>query len=555
MTTVSALPQRIEGDVGSMAWWSGQFTRVQDRLEDLRDAVARASTVSGAGESVSAVRDDAERLLTTIDADIGEAALLAIVLQDYADAHERHAQRANALVEDIEMAEADWMQRSEDAADAAGVALVVAGAGVGLFTDLAQNAATEAAQARDLSWQHLSALRSEYERHFENWDAAYDEALAALAGGASASLTPEARAVFERLLGADDSAEVLALWNAHPELHDELLDARPDLLGNLDGIPYIDRSAANESVLRALYDSDLEEPLRSEVDALYSEVVFNDARLISFDASGSEQATAALWYGEFDAHRISVLVPGMNSNVAGIGEWGVSAGDINGAVPDSATIVWFGYDSPSVLEEPGMHRAEDGAAAFTGFLNGLDELAPSAELNVVSHSYGSTMSALAIGSQPDGLGVDRFITVGSAGLPNDEAILDNLQSSSAPAIFATMADGDVWAPIGQLTAFGHNTSPTQLDGVTVFDSDGGVTSAGDVLIATPGHAAHEGANSLWWDADDAPGGYLLDGSESFYNVQQIIATGAPGTEAGGEGSAPDWSLYYSGGYYPYGSGW
>ena len=528
MTTVSAVPQRIEGDVGSMAWWSGQFTRVQDRLEDLRDAVARASTVSGAGESVSAVRDDAERLLTTIDVDIGEAALLAIVLQDYADAHERHAQRANALVEDIEMAEADWMQRSDDAADAAGVALVVAGAGVGLFTDLAQNAATEAAQARDLSWQHLSALRSEHERHFTNWDAAYDEALAALAGAASASLMPEARVVFERLLGADDSAEVLALWNAHPELHDQLLDAHPDVLGNLDGIPWDVRAGVNRDRLTAMLATEPPGDRRDELEAIQRALEAEGSprpSLISFDPDGAEQTTAAIAHGDLaTASEINTLVPGMNGNVGDMHAWGESARALNRSVGEgSATVVWFGYDTPSLIEEPGMARAEDGAAALASYLRGIGTLAPHADVNVIAHSYGSTTAALAIGSDLDGAGVTAFIAVGSAGFPNDEAVLANL-STGDPQVYATISEDDAVARIGRATTFEHAVSPEQLPGVTVFGSDGGVDGDGGELPAATGHGAL------------GPGAYLEPGSESFFNVSEIIRTEAPGTELGGEGS-------------------
>ncbi|WP_194421448.1 alpha/beta hydrolase [Microbacterium abyssi] len=528
MTATGSPPQRIEGDVGSMAWWSGQFTRVQDRLEDLRDAVVLAKNVPGAGVSVSAMRDDAERLITTIDADIGEAALLAVVLQGYADAHERHAQRANALVDDIETAQAQWMQRSADAADAAGLAIAVAGAGAGLFTDLAQNVATETAQARDLSWQHLSALRSEYERHFANWDAAYDASLAALAGGASASLTAEARAVFDRLLGADGSAEVRALWNAHPELHDRLLDAHPDVLGNLDGIPWDVRADVNRDRLDAMLATEPPGERRDELEAIQRALEAEGSprpSLIGFDPDGAEQMTAAIAHGDLaTASEINTLVPGMNGNVGDMHAWGESARALNRSVGEgSATVVWFGYDTPNLAEEPGMARAEDGAAALASYLQGLRSLAPDADVNVVAHSYGSTTAALAIGSDPDGAGVTAFIAVGSAGFPDDDAVLANL-SDGDPRVYATISEDDAVARIGRGTTFEHSVSPERLAGVTVFGSDGGVDGTGGALPAATGHDAL------------GPGAYLEPGSESFFNVSEIIRTEEPGTQRDGEGS-------------------
>lgn len=58
----------------------------------------------------------------------------------------------------------------------------------------------------------------------------------------------------------------------------------------------------------------------------------------------------------------------------------------------------------------------------------------------------------------------------------------------------------------------------------MFDSDGGVDALGDGLPSATGHDAL------------GPGAYLEPGSESFYNVSEIIQTAQPGTERGGEGS-------------------
>ena len=139
-------------------------------------------------------------------------------------------------------------------------------------------------------------------------------------------------------------------------------------------------------------------------------------------------------------------------------------------------------------------------------------------------SYGSTTAALAIGSAPDGLGVTSFVAVGSAGFPDDEDVLANLDAVGAPRIYATISEDDGIARIGRGTAFGHGVSPERLPGVTVFDSDGGVDAAGGSLPAATGHSAL------------GPGAYLEPGSESFYNVSQIISTGEPGTERDGAGS-------------------
>ncbi|WP_244632359.1 hypothetical protein [Microbacterium sp. Se63.02b] len=143
---------------------------------------------------------------------------------------------------------------------------------------------------------------------------------------------------------------------------------------------------------------------------------------------------------------------------------------------------------------------------------------------MIAHSYGSTTAALAIGSQADGLGVTSFIAVGSAGFPKDPTVVENLSNGGPPQLYATISEDDAVARVGRGTAPGHPVSPERLPGATVFDSDGGVDARGESLPAATGHDAL------------GPGAYLEPGSESFYNVGEIIMTGQPGTERGGEGS-------------------
>src|SRR5699024_2239339 len=244
---------------------------------------------------------------------------------------------------------------------------------------------------------------------------------------------------------------------------------------------------------------------------------------------------AAFAYGDLDnATKINILVPGMNSDVTGMHSWGTTARDINDDVPGSATVTWFGYDSPNTTEEPGMSRAEDGAAALGDFLDGVDSLSPSAQTNVVAHSYGSTTAAQAIGSEHGGHGVDKFITVGSAGLPDDDRVQQNL--ASGPQIYATTSPDDHLASLGRTATTSHSTVPSDLPGTVVFGSDGGVDASGDPLALTRGHGAHSGESGvLPWD-DGQNSGYLRDGTESFYNVKHILDTGSPGTQLNGPGS-------------------
>lgn len=521
--------ERLEGNSGSMAYWSLLFTRVADRLGDLRTATQVAHELPGVGRAVTAVRTDANDLSALLPGDIAEAQLLAGILQRYADAFDAHARPANDLIDDIETAHAEWT-RLDTAADRAGRAAMAAAYGDDQSAiDDTNDAANEAIGDRDAAKHALDELWVQYERHYGDWDAAYAAALNELAGGAGAAMTNEARDLLAELLAATSPDEIARLWAENPELRQELIDNHPAIIGNLDGIPWDVRAGVNAARLEELLESELEGPHRDELEAIQRAIETGGVpapQLISFDPDGAEQVTAALAYGDLStASEINTLVPGMNGNVGDLSAWGESAKALNKSVgAGSATVLWFGYDTPSLTEEPAMSRAEDGAAALRSYLLAVRALSPDADVNVIAHSYGSTTAALAIGSQPDGLGVTSFIAVGSAGFPKDPTVVANLANGEPPQIYATISEDDAVARIGRGTSMGHPVSPEQMDGVTVFDSDGGVDELGGSLPAATGHDAL------------GPGAYLEPGSESFYNVREIIQTGEPGTERGGEGS-------------------
>lgn len=528
----------LDGDSGSMADCHDSLTRLHDQLSDLSETVQAFDDLPGVGKAIESLRQDAQELTGALDPNAQEARLLGQVMKQYSDDYDNYAVRANGMISDIEEAHARWQQLSQEAQEAGEAALTAAQGDDDAAYDSAMAESDEACAARDRAKKDLDSLWEEYEGYYSQWDNAYDEALTQLATGAENDLSRSAKKGLTELLAADTPEEVAKAWkDLDPADRKELEKSHPDIIGNLDGVPYDVRARVNKGRLERLVCAvDIDEETREELLALYETMRSGTPppQLVSFDPDGSDQVTAAFAYGDLDsATNINVLVPGMDSTVKGMSSWGTSAQDINDDVPDSATVTWFGYDSPGKTEEPGMGKAEDGAPALGGFLDGIDTLSPSAQTSVVAHSYGSTMAAQAIGSQPGGHGVDNFITVGSAGLPDDDAIHKNLQTG--PRMFSTVAPSDMWSPIGKIVTFEHNTSPTDIDGTVSFDSDGGVDSDGGELAETPGHSAQKGKNGLPWQSDDGDG-YLVPGTESLYNVKHIIATGDPGTDPGGEGS-------------------
>lgn len=533
--------ERIDGNAATIGDWARGLRHLADELGELRGAASVASSLSGSGKAVDSFRTDAGSLSSACVPDLLLAKTIARALEGYSDAFEVTAKRANDMIEEIEAADAEW-ERLNRISDSAGRAAMAASYGDDVAEiDRATEAANDAILERNRARESLDELWAQYERHYTGWDEAYDAARSALTWSVGASDAYQREAI-DALLAANGPAEVYTLWmSLAPGDRTALGAAYPAAIGNLEGVPYDVRARVNAARLEALLktdksDKNLDDDIRRQLTVLQRDVQDGSGALISFDPYGAEQVTAALAYGDImTATDVSVIVPGMMSTTEQMKEWGGSARDLNRSVAShggaGATIVWFGYDSPNFAQEPGMHHAEYGGDALATFLRGVDHFASSADLAVIAHSYGSTTAAVAIGSDPHGLGVDQFITIGSAGLPADDEILANLQSDTAPQIFATQSGDDFWAPIGKLSS--HSTSPLSLDGAIEFGSDGGVDEYGDPLLPTPGHDTHTSGN---FPGEHKPGGYLYQGSESFYNVQKIIATGEPGTELGGEGS-------------------
>lgn len=179
-----------------------------------------------------------------------------------------------------------------------------------------------------------------------------------------------------------------------------------------------------------------------------------------------------------------------------------------------------------------MGSATEGAARLSGTLRGLDlEASSSVTTSVIGHSYGSTTAFLAVGGSEADLGVDRLIAVGSAGVPDGYHASwtgDAPMDYSGVDVFASRAPGDGIARYGEWSSFGHGVDPESIEGAASFESDGGTAPSlqgtPESVAETPGHASHDGGNTLWgwWEQDN---GYLSRDSESFRNIANIVANG------------------------------
>jgi hypothetical protein len=372
------------------------------------------------------------------------------------------------------------------------------------------------------------------------------------------STAAELPAAFEQMLDPDLSpAEVAALWAklGYSKADENDLKALPipvlSRLGNLEGVDYWARDAANRVVLDSMISA-AEKRLREleastaydaggsqyatawknltalkEIRTAANETANGGKRFITMLRDDEVPPLAAVSIGDLDtATNVTWAVPGMGTDTTGMTGWTDAAQNIwneqakrDGPV-DRAVVSWVGYDTPP---QPVIHGqldfgvlgssyAEAGGDALADALRGLDAVRgdDSFAEHIVAHSYGSTTASYALTER--GVHVDSLTTVGSAGIPNS---IPNADALHADHVYAGQAQniwipepgrGDRWAQTGRLS-FVHSQDPTDPDfGATAFGTDG--VDGKPELNSVDDHSVHT----------DELRGYLDPNTESLSNI-------------------------------------
>ncbi len=292
--------------------------------------------------------------------------------------------------------------------------------------------------------------------------------------------------VVTELLTDPPTAHSVADWWAATASDDRsvLLSASPELVGNLEGMPFGVRDAANRASLTRI-SNDLDARLaghvgRAERDELIArrhmlsqiELALapsdgHTRRLINLDEQGEGRAVIAV--GDLTrADYVSYLVPGMFFGVdAQIAAWTDTAEDVvsdqedwyerlhPGERASVAAVAWIGYRTPSLVNVASMELAREGRDVLTASLQGLRAARGEDQpyLSILAHSYGSTAALLSL--QDDDVSVDALALVGSPGSP----------ARSVDELHVT--DGNVWVgaadwdPIPASGVFG--SQPTSIE--------------------------------------------------------------------------------------------
>ena len=343
------------------------------------------------------------------------------------------------------------------------------------------------------------------------------------------------------LLAAPPAAPQVADWWATADAAERqrLITAAPQLVGNLEGVPYTVRDAANRDVLAAsiarvtarLSDGSVGRAATEQLQAqLHMLQQVRDAvatgpsglprTLVTLDVADGGRAVIAV--GDLaTADFVSYLVPGMFYSVdSEVGSWAGAADQLAvdqaawlqrlapaqhaaGDVKTVATVAWIGYRTPTVVNVASLDLAREGSEALTASLRGLEAVRSGETdrpyLSILAHSYGATAALLAL--QENDVTIDALAMVGSPGSPAEN--VGQLR----------VRDGNVWVadaaldPVASTGVFGSHPLSAAY-GAHHFGVDGAIDPFTRAALAPSlGHVD-----------------YVTAGSESFRNMA-LIAIG------------------------------
>jgi len=357
--------------------------------------------------------------------------------------------------------------------------------------------------------------------------------------------------VVDQLLSAQPPAQEVALWwgDLNVDRQTALEIASPQLVGNLEGVPFAIRDTSNRTVLNQTI-TELTNVINSDIGrgvqqgayqqlnmlssisgALENEKSGPERTLVTLDVSG--QGRAAIVLGDLaDADYVSFLVPGMFFTIENqMSYWVDAAKDLysqqqmwlehfesrspfirNESV---ATVAWIGYDTPNLTNVGEIENANQGRDSLAGAILGLQAQRGTDQpyISIVAHSYGSTAALMAL-SEYD-FEVDALALVGSPGSPVQSVSELNVRDGN---VFVGEA---AWDPIPNSSYFGPDPGSDSYGAKSL-----GVGGSFDVIMKQP-LSKSVGHNEYFQPGSEAMRNFAL---LSIGRGDLVIPENAPPTE-------------------------
>lgn len=366
-------------------------------------------------------------------------------------------------------------------------------------------------------------------------------------------------AAVDQLLAEQPPAQEVELWwgSLDSDRQSALETASPQLIGNLEGVPYAIRDTSNRTMLSqtifdltTLMDSDAGRAVRQNAhqqlnmlasisEALDFESTDPHRTLVTLDVSG--QGRAAIVLGDLNkADYVSFLVPGMFFTIEGqMSYWVDAANELysqqqawldyfesesvfihNESV---ATVAWIGYDTPNLTNVGAIDNANQGRDTLAGAILGLqaDRGADQPYISVVAHSYGTTAAMMALSEYS--FDIDALALVGSPGSPAESVADLHVRDGN---VFVGEA---AWDPIPNSSYFGQDPGAESFGAKSL-----GVSGGFDVIMKQP-LTASVGHNEYFTPGSEAMRNFALIGigrgefviPEGEPPVQRALAVAAP----------------------------
>jgi alpha/beta hydrolase family protein len=297
-------------------------------------------------------------------------------------------------------------------------------------------------------------------------------------------------AIADLLANPPVARDVTVWWGKlTPAVQTSLRTASPELIGNLEGLPFEVRDGANreflEQTIDHLRDVIASDAGRTIIDHAEQQLHMLDAIAESLESDGGPERTllsldvtgqgrAAIAIGNLrTADYVSYLVPGMFFTIENqMGDWSNAAAELYaeqvdwlkifaakdgakaGAAPAPtstvATIAWIGYHTPNLTNVGALDNAIEGRDSLAGAVEGLQAVRAQDEpfVTVVAHSYGSTAALMALAE--DSFEIDALAMVGSPG--SDAQSVDALHVRNGNVWVGEAA----WDPVPNSSFFGSD---------------------------------------------------------------------------------------------------
>ncbi len=307
-----------------------------------------------------------------------------------------------------------------------------------------------------------------------------------------------------------------------PAAQESLLKSAPQLVGNLEGVPYTMRNVANRTYLQdtidglnAIINSDgrvVAEDARRHLhmlEGVHAALGPSNAKpqrtLLTLDVTG--QGKAAIVLGDLrTADYVSYLIPGMFFTVDGqMGDWTDAAARLyddqvswlklfatEGSADGKATIAtvaWLGYDTPNLTDVGGPEKAYLGRDLIAHAVEGLQAMRGGNEpyVSLLAHSYGSTAALMALTEY--NFQVDALALVGS---PGSSAQSVNQLHVRTGNVYVGEAS---WDPVPNSSFFGSDPGSTSYGAKPMGVSGGLDIITHELLLGSTGHNEYFGAGT------------------------------------------------------------